>query len=188
MGDYFKSFLEYFWTPKMHKDCMKRPGWPNILCLGLSLKPELEVGPYSGPYILVGWIVKLKLYRGEALGWVDPLLIQRDKFIWRMWGCSFVSLLLFFCWYLFSYQLLIIILCYWYLLFEYLPCLAGLPSPPLVSSGELSASRSSYLLAWRTDSFTDILQYNVLYRKLPVSKPKTDLCPNFLQKLKMSLA
>lgn len=46
--------------------------------------------------------------------------------------------------------------------------LTGLPSPPLVSSGELSASRSSYLLAWRTDSFTDILQYNVLYRKLPM--------------------
>ena len=45
----------------------------------------------------------------------------------------------------------------------------GLPSPPLVSSGELSSSRDSYLLAWHTTSFTDILQYQVLYRRLPVS-------------------
>ena len=46
---------------------------------------------------------------------------------------------------------------------------AGLPSSPLVSSGELSSSRDSYLLAWHTTSFTDILQYQVLYRRLPVS-------------------
>ena len=45
----------------------------------------------------------------------------------------------------------------------------GLPSPPLVSSGELSASLTSYLLSWHTHSFTDIAAYNILYRKLPVS-------------------
>lgn len=45
--------------------------------------------------------------------------------------------------------------------------LTGLPSSPLVSSGELSSSRDSYLLAWHTTSFTDILQYQVLYRRLP---------------------
>lgn len=45
--------------------------------------------------------------------------------------------------------------------------LTGLPSPPLVSSGELSASLTSYLLSWHTHSFTDIAAYNILYRKLP---------------------
>jgi len=45
--------------------------------------------------------------------------------------------------------------------------LTGLPSPPIVSSGELSASLTSYLLSWHTHSFTDIAKYNILYRKYP---------------------
>ena len=49
--------------------------------------------------------------------------------------------------------------------------LSGLPGAPVISSGELSASLTSYQLAWHTTSITDIAEYNILYRKLPV-------CPN----------
>ena len=44
----------------------------------------------------------------------------------------------------------------------------GLPSAPIVLSGELSASLTSYILSWHTHSFTDIAKYNILYRKYPV--------------------
>ena len=46
--------------------------------------------------------------------------------------------------------------------------LSGLPSSPVISSGELSASLTSYELVWHTGSIEDIIKYNVLYRKLPV--------------------
>ena len=46
--------------------------------------------------------------------------------------------------------------------------LSGLPGAPVISSGELSASLTSYQLAWHTTSITDIAEYNILYRKLPV--------------------
>ena len=45
-----------------------------------------------------------------------------------------------------------------------------LPSPPVISSAELSASQSSYELVWSTESVPAIDQYTVLYRRLPVSR------------------
>jgi len=45
--------------------------------------------------------------------------------------------------------------------------LSGLPSAPVISSGELSVSLTSYELVWHTHSILQILAYNILYRKLP---------------------